>query len=57
MRPTLTLTNTPDARDKEAAGHALYRHNVERTGIADRHPVAAVATDPGTGEVIGGLWG
>ena len=57
MRPTLTLTNAPDARDKEAAAHALYRHSVERTGVADRHPVAAVATDPGAGEVIGGLWG
>ena len=32
-------------------------HNVERSGVADRCPVAAVATDPGTGEVIGGLWG
>jgi len=42
---------------KSAAATALYRHNVERTGIADRQPIAAVACDPVTGEVIGGLWG
>lgn len=33
------------------------RHNVARTGVDDRRAVAALASDPETEEVIGGLWG
>jgi GNAT superfamily N-acetyltransferase len=51
------LTDMVDLRMQEAAGAALYDYNVEQTGIADRRPVAAVATDPDTGLVVGGLWG
>ena len=57
MIPSLLLTDTPDPRPKEAAGVSLYRHNVERTGVADRRPIASVVTDPDADEVIGGLWG
>jgi adenosyl cobinamide kinase/adenosyl cobinamide phosphate guanylyltransferase/ribosomal protein S18 acetylase RimI-like enzyme len=53
----LALTDAPDPRAKEAAGAALHRHNVDRTGTDDRRPVAALALDPGSGEVVGGLWG
>jgi GNAT superfamily N-acetyltransferase len=55
--PTLTLLDTPDEEAKTAAGAALYRYNVETTGIADRLPIGARATDPGTGDFMGGLWG
>ena len=51
------LTDTADPQAEEAAGAALYDFNVEQTGIADRRPIAAVATDLDTGLVIGGLWG
>ena len=57
MNPVITLTDAPDPAAKDAAGAALYAYNVSRTGVADRRPVAAVATDPGSGAVLGGLWG
>lgn len=53
----LVMTDVPDPHAQEAAGAALYKHNVERTGVADRHPIAALALNPETGEVVGGLWG
>jgi GNAT superfamily N-acetyltransferase len=53
----LELLEAADPREKEAAGAALYRHNVAHTGVADRRPIAAVARDPATGETVGGLWG
>lgn len=53
----LTLTDAADPGMQEAAGAALYDYNVEQTGIADRRPVAAIANDPDTGVVVGGLWG
>lgn len=57
MNPIVALTDAPDPTAKDAAGAALYDYNVVCTGIADRRPLAAVATDPDTGEVFGGLWG
>lgn len=56
MKPRLVLTDTPDPGEEHAAGAALYRHNIEQTGMDDRHPIAAIAMDPETGKVIGGLW-
>lgn len=55
--PILNLTHTPDTATKAAAGAALYEYNVEQTGVADRRPIASVATDPETAEALGGLWG
>lgn len=57
MTPTLILTDAPDPAASDAAGAALYDYNVGQTGVADRRPVAAIATHPDTGEVVGGLWG
>ncbi|WP_343715784.1 GNAT family N-acetyltransferase [Inquilinus sp.] len=56
-RLAVVLDDDPDLAAKQAAGEALYHHNVQRTGIADRRPIAAIVTDPATGAVIGGLWG
>lgn len=53
----VALDNDPDPAAKQAAADALYRHNIGQIGIADRRPIAATATDPATGAVIGGLWG
>ena len=57
MTPELRLTDTYEPLAKDAAASALYGHNVGATGVDDRRPVAAVACDPATGEVVGGLWG
>jgi GNAT superfamily N-acetyltransferase len=58
-RPDLvvSLDDQADGEAKAAAGAALYRHNVEQTGIADRLPIGASLSDPGTATVLGGLWG
>lgn len=53
----LTLSDVAESSAQEVAGAALYRHNIGRTCLADRRPIAAMASDPGTGEVVGGLWG
>lgn len=41
---------------KEQAAAALYRYNVEKTGIDDRAPIGAELCDS-SGEILGGLWG
>ena len=41
---------------KQRAAKALYRYNIEKTGVDDRAPVGAEITDP-AGNVLGGLWG
>ncbi len=53
----LTLVDTPDQEAKTEAGAALYRYNIEKTGVADRRPIGAKLTDPNSGQVLGGLWG
>ncbi len=57
MTPTVQLTEPPDPAAKAAAGKALYAYNVAATGVEDRRPIGCVATDPDTGEIVGGLWG
>ncbi|MBW0006064.1 MAG: GNAT family N-acetyltransferase [Hyphomicrobiales bacterium] len=57
MIPKLVLTDAPDWCIEAAAEAALYRHNVGRTGVADRQAIATLALDPETGEASGGLWG
>jgi GNAT superfamily N-acetyltransferase len=57
MNPTIRLTDPPDPAAKAAAGKALYAYNVAETDIDDRRPIGCVATDPVSGDVIGGLWG
>ncbi len=57
MNPIVTLTDVPDPTVKDTASAALYDYNVARTGVADRRQIAAVATDPDTSQVLGGLWG
>lgn len=53
----LTLLDTPDQAAKAEAGSALHRYNIDKIGIADRTPIGASLSDPGTGKVLGGLWG
>lgn len=53
----LTLLDAPDQEAKAEAGAALYRYNIERTGVADRTPIGAKLSDRTSGRVLGGLWG
>lgn len=53
----LTLVDTLDQEAKTDAGDALYQHNIEKTGVADRRPIGAKLTDPNSARVLGGLWG
>lgn len=45
-----------DRDAKAVAAAALYRFNVETTGIDDRAPIGAELCD-NSGAVVGGLWG
>ncbi|PSJ60597.1 GNAT family N-acetyltransferase [Kumtagia ephedrae] len=54
---TVRLADSHDREAKAAAGEALYRYNVERTGLDDRIPIGAGLSDPETGQILGGLWG
>jgi hypothetical protein len=53
--PAVRLAVSPDADGKVASGKALYAYNVAETDVDDRRPINCVATDPATGEVLGGL--
>jgi GNAT superfamily N-acetyltransferase len=53
----VAIEDDPDPAAKQAAGDALYDHNIRHTGVADRRPIAAIMTNPATGAVVGGLWG
>ena len=53
----ISLVGTPDQEAKTEAGAALYRYNVEQTGVADRTPIGAKLSDPASGKMLGGLWG
>lgn len=55
--PVLTLLSVADEPGRSHAAAALYQHNVDRTGIDDRAPVGAKLVEPGTGRMVGGLWG
>lgn len=57
MRPTLTVTEAPDAEARAAIDDGLRRFNVEQSGIDDSRPLAVVASDPETNAVLGGLTG
>ncbi|MBY2910872.1 GNAT family N-acetyltransferase [Rhizobium leguminosarum] len=50
----INLSHSQEA--KAWAAKALYRYNVEETGIDDRAPIGAELCDP-AGRVLGGLWG
>jgi GNAT superfamily N-acetyltransferase len=57
MRPTLTLTDAPDAATRELVGEGLAQFNEQQAGINDSRPVAVLISDPVTKAVVGGLIG
>jgi hypothetical protein len=58
MTPTITMTGNPDAHIRSTILGPLLRFNESRMGAPDGHQLlAAVISDPGTGAILGGLWG
>ncbi|GIG69845.1 GNAT family N-acetyltransferase [Phytomonospora endophytica] len=53
----LTVTDAPAPADTALISDALDRYNIDATGIDDRRPLAVLARDPRTGDVVGGLTG
>ncbi len=53
---TVEIKPSHDREAKAYAAAALYRYNVEKTGVDDRAPIGAELRDV-SGEIRGGLWG
>lgn len=53
----LTITDAPTPTDVSLISDALDRFNIDTTAIADRRPLAILARDSRTRQVIGGLTG
>jgi GNAT superfamily N-acetyltransferase len=56
-RPKIVTTDVIDRPTEQAVGGGLNAFNDEMTGLSDRRPLAVVAQDPETGEVLGGATG
>jgi GNAT superfamily N-acetyltransferase len=57
MRPEIIATDAPDPSAREAILKGLTAFNQEWGGPADFRPLALLLRDPGTHEIVGGLWG
>ena len=55
--PCLTVTDAPDDRARAVIADGLAGYNYDRVAYRDFRPLAVLASDPNTGEVIGGLSG
>ncbi|WP_323121395.1 GNAT family N-acetyltransferase [Burkholderia alba] len=54
---TFVTTDRLDDTAVDLISEGLSAFNVERTGVDDQRPLAVLAKDPATGEVLGGLTG
>jgi GNAT superfamily N-acetyltransferase len=58
MTPRIVLTDSPDTWARTAILRGLLGYNESQMGHPEDHRLLAVLlNDPGTGDVIGGLWG
>lgn len=57
MEPDLFLTDAPAPRAEEIVDAGLTEYNRQQAGYVDSRPLAVLARDPASGEVIGGLIG
>ena len=57
MAPVLTLTDNPDATAAAVIENGLSRFNAEQAGYWDWRALAVLASNPATGETLGGLLG
>jgi GNAT superfamily N-acetyltransferase len=55
--PSIVLTDAPDAADTAVIADSLRAYNTEQAGRDDYRPLAVFVTDPGSGKVVGGLYG
>jgi GNAT superfamily N-acetyltransferase len=55
--PGIRLTDAPDPRDSAIIAEGLAGYNESKAGFRDYRPLAVLASDPETGETIGGLYG
>lgn len=55
--PAIFLTDSPSSSGVALISDALDQSIVEETGLGDRRPVAVLARDPESGEIVGGLTG
>ena len=53
----LTLTDAPDDAQKAVISQGLGAYNDAAGGEGDYRPLAVLVSDPGTGVVVGGLFG
>jgi GNAT superfamily N-acetyltransferase len=57
VEPVLVLTDAPDPGDTAVIANGLGAYNESKAGYRDYRPLAIFASDPDTGEIIGGLFG
>src|SRR5215469_13647708 len=55
--PCLTVSDAPDDRARAVIADGLVGYNYDKLAYRDFRPLAVLASDPNTGEVIGGLSG
>jgi hypothetical protein len=55
--PLFRVTDTFDDREGAVIAGGLAGYNYDKVGYRDFRPLAVLASDPNTGEVIGGLSG
>ena len=55
--PCLTVSDAPDDRARAVIADGLAGYNYDKLAYRDFRPLAVLASDPNTGEVIGGLSG
>ncbi len=55
--PELFLTDAPDASAEKIVETGLAEFNRQQAGYVDSRPLAVLARDPDSGEVLGGLLG
>jgi GNAT superfamily N-acetyltransferase len=51
------VTDAPEQAHVDRIAAGLDEYNLAETGVTDRRPLAVLARDPDTGEVVGGLTG
>lgn len=57
MPATLELTDAPDPSAARIVDDGLTEYNRQQAGYVDSRPLAVLARDPKSGEVLGGLLG
>ena len=57
MTPTLAISDKPDAAALQKLVKALIEYNEAHGGPRNARPLVILVSDPGTTEVVGGLYG